>query len=116
MGESIIWYPHKKVGTSETIKAIVQTVQATEVAIESDYSSKDYIRIYVLSDIDQQDKITHQSMKYKVETIQDSRFEKQLIYRTAICKRVIENEHNRLEWKPKTPDTKQTFLVTNKQF
>ena len=115
-GESIIWYPRKEVGTSVIIKVIVQTVQATEIAIESDYSSKDYIRIYFLSDIDQQDKIMHQSMKYKVETIQDTRFEKQLIYRTAICKRVIENEANRLEWKPESPDTKQTFLVTNKQF
>jgi DNA topoisomerase-6 subunit B len=113
-GESIVWYPQEEVGAGVAIKAFVQTVQAKDVVIEPDYGPKDYLQIYVLSSINQRDKIVHQNLEYEVETIQDSRFENQLVYRTAICKRKIENEHNRFERKSKASSTKQTFLVTNK--
>jgi DNA topoisomerase-6 subunit B len=88
-GEPIIRNSIK--GESSTINAIVQSVRSTEIEVEPEYTLADYIRIYVLSKLGKEI-ITYQNEPYKVQGVQDVRFEDQLVYRTAICRKTSAQE------------------------
>ncbi|MEM3011502.1 MAG: hypothetical protein QXE76_06800 [Candidatus Bathyarchaeia archaeon] len=74
---------------SAKIWAIVNPAQTREVIIEPGYDSDDYVRIYTLSNISHRDKVSVGGIDYEVGPVEDFRFQNQLMYRTAICRRLI---------------------------
>jgi len=59
------------------------------ILIEPGYASNDYIRIYVVSFIAHRDKMVCRGIEYEVGPVEEFRFRDQLMYRTAICRRLI---------------------------
>jgi len=74
---------------SATILAIVNPAQTREVIIEPGYDSDDYVRIYTLSNLSHRDKVSVGGVEYEVGPVEDFHFQNQLMYRTAICRRLI---------------------------
>jgi len=75
--------------TDETIKAIVQPVRSSEVPLEAGYTSEDYVRIFVTSDIKHMDRITHRTVQFEVLPPEAFYFRGTLEYRSALCRRLI---------------------------
>lgn len=94
-GESVTVYCRQEIdgaisySASATILAIVSPAQANEILIEPGYASNDYIRIYVVSSIAHRDKMVCRGAEYEVGPVEEFRFQDQLMYRTAICRRLI---------------------------
>ena len=74
--------------TTETVKAVVQTSSVSEVPLEAGYTLEDHVRIFCLADIQQGDRITHQSMTYEVLAPHAFYFRGQLEYRVALARRL----------------------------
>jgi hypothetical protein len=72
------------------IMAIVNPAQASETLIQPGYASSDVIRVYTVSSIAHRDKITFDAKEYEVGPIEEFRFQNQLMYRTAVCRRLIQ--------------------------
>ena len=94
-GETVTLYSRKEVdGTvsysaSAEIMAVVSPAQASEILIEPGYASNDYVRIYVVSGIAHRDKIVCKGVEYEVGPVEEFRFLDKLMYRTALCRRLI---------------------------
>lgn len=94
-GESVTVHSRQEIdGTvtysvSATILAIISSAQANEILIEPGYASNDYIRIYVVSPIAHRDKMVCRGNEYEVGPVEEFRLRNQLMYRTAICRRLI---------------------------
>ena len=94
-GETVTVYSRQEIdGTvthsvSATILAILSPAQANEILIEPGYASNDYIRVYVVSPIAHRDKMVCRGTEYEVGPVEEFRFRDQLMYRTAMCRRLI---------------------------
>lgn len=100
-GEDVTWHKRQETTTdpetgdktvtwtTETIKAIVQSISANEIMVEAGYTSEDYIRIFVTADIKHKDKITYGNVDYEVLPPQLVSFQGVTEYRTAFCRRLI---------------------------
>jgi len=100
-GEDITWHKRSEgaidpetgdraiAWTNETIKAIVQPVRASEIPLEAGYTSEDYIRVFVIADIKQLDRITYRTVQYEVLPPEAFYFRGTLEYRSALCRRLI---------------------------
>jgi hypothetical protein len=73
----------------EQIKAVIQQREAAELVFEPGYSSKDYIRIFVIADIKHLDRIVWQGADWEILPPQSYFFGDSLEYRIALCRRVI---------------------------
>ena len=94
-GEDVTWHKRQEgvedsetgdktvTWTTETIKAIVQSIPANEIIVEAGYTSEDYIRIFVTADIKHKDRITYKGVNYEVLPPQSVSFRGVLEYRTA---------------------------------
>lgn len=71
-----------------TITAIVNPAQASEMFIQPGYASSDVVRIYTVSNIAHRDKIVFDGEEYEVGPVEEFRFQNQLMYRTAACRRL----------------------------
>jgi hypothetical protein len=80
------------VGYSEAaeIMAIVNPAQASETLIQPGYASSDVIRVFTVSNIQHRDKIAFDAEEYEVGPVEEFCFQNQLMYRTAVCKRLIQ--------------------------
>jgi len=74
--------------TTETVKAVVQRVSASEVLVEAGYTSEDYIRIFVTADIQPKDRVTYRNVEYEVLVPEAFHLRGALEYRTALCRRL----------------------------
>jgi hypothetical protein len=75
--------------SEEVIKAVVHSVSTNEIVAEAGYTSDDYIRVFVTSDIKHKDKITYNSREYEVLPPESVYFRGVLEHRTALCRRLI---------------------------
>jgi len=73
-----------------TALALVIPARANEVLIEPGYASNDYLHIYTLANIVHRDKIAFQGREYEVGPVEEFRFREQLMYRTAVCRRIVD--------------------------
>jgi len=99
-GEDITWHKRQEgdidpetgdraiTWTTETIKAVVQTVSASEVLVEAGHTSQDYIRVFVTANIQHRDKLTWRGSDYEVLPPESVHFRGTLEYRTAVCRRL----------------------------
>jgi hypothetical protein len=100
-GENVTWHKRqegsvdpetgdpKVTWTTEVIKAVVHAVSTNEIVAEAGYTSDDYIRVFVTSDIKHKDKITYNSREYEVLPPESVYFRGVLEHRTALCRRLI---------------------------
>jgi len=72
------------------IIAIVNPAQASEMLIQPGYASSDVIRVYTVFNIAHRDKIAFDAKEYEVGAVEEFRFQNQLMYRTAVCRRLIQ--------------------------
>jgi len=99
-GENVTWHKRQE-GTvdpetgdravtwnTEIIKAVVHSVSAGEIVAEAGYTSEDYIRIFVSSDVKHKDKITYKGKEYEVLPPECVYFRGVLEHRTALCRRL----------------------------
>lgn len=93
-GENIQLYNRREINGTvtytepATVKAFVIPAQTSEVLIEPGYASSDYVRVYTVSPIAHRDRIFWNNQQYEFEPVEDFRFQEQLIYRTAVCRRL----------------------------
>jgi len=71
------------------IKAIVNPTRSTEILLEPGYVIDDYITIYVFAPLKHHDKLVHKSIPYVVLGVQDYRFQNDVMYLKASCRRLI---------------------------
>jgi len=76
--------------SSAIVLAVVNPAEAREILIEPGYASNDYVRIYLLSAVAHRDKMTWRNVEYEIGPVEEVRFRGQLMYRTALCRRLIE--------------------------
>jgi len=100
-GEDITWHKRQEgsidpetgdrtvTWTTEVIKAVVHSVSTSEIVAEAGYTSEDYIRIFVTSDLKHKDKITYNGREYEVLPPESVFFRGVLEHRTALCRRLI---------------------------
>lgn len=72
-----------------TIKAIVNTGTSGELFFEPGYTIDDYLTFYVFSPLKHHDKIIVKSVPYVVIKVQDYRFQSDIEYVKAVCRRMI---------------------------
>jgi SPP1 family predicted phage head-tail adaptor len=99
-GENVTWHKRQEgsidsetgdrtiTWTTEIIKAVVHTVSTHEIVAEAGYTSEDYIRVFVTSDIKHKDKITYNGREYEVLPPESVYFRGVLEHRTALCRRM----------------------------
>jgi len=75
--------------SNATVLAVVNPAQANEILIEPGYASNDYVRIYLLSAIAHRDRMTWRNTEYEIGPVEEVRFRDQLMYHTALCRRLI---------------------------
>jgi hypothetical protein len=73
-----------------SVTAIINPAQASETLIEPGYASSDIIRIYTVSNLAHRDKIALEDKEYEVGPVEEFRFQNQLMYRTAFCRRLVQ--------------------------
>ena len=73
-----------------SITAIINPAQASETLIEPGYASSDVIRIYTVSSLAHRDKIVFEDKEYEVGPVEEFRFQNQPMYRTAVCRRLVQ--------------------------
>jgi hypothetical protein len=94
-GENVILYPIReagdKVSYSEAvdIHAIVSPARVEEVIIEPGYIINDYLTIHVFAPIRHHDKVRRKGVDYEVLDIQDFAFQGDVLYRKAVCRRLL---------------------------
>jgi len=74
--------------TTETIRAVVQSVSANEVLVEAGHTSQEHIRVFVTANIQHKDKLTWRSVDYEVLPPESVHFRGTLEYRAALCRRL----------------------------
>jgi hypothetical protein len=93
-GETVTFYPVIS-GETESyaegiqIKAIVNPTRSTEILLEPGYVIDDYVTFYVFSPLKHHDKLVHKSIPYVVLGVQDYRFQSDVMYLKASCRRLI---------------------------
>jgi len=99
-GEDVTWHKRQEgavdpetgdravTWTTETIKAVVQSVSANEVLAEAGHTSQDFIRVFVTANIQHKDKLTWNGTDYEVLPPESVNFRGALEYRTALCRRL----------------------------
>jgi len=99
-GEDVAWHKRQEgavdpetgdrtvTWTTETIKAVVQSVSANEVLVEAGHTSQDYIRVFVTANIQHKDKLTWNGSDYEVQPPESVHFRGTLEYHTAMCRRL----------------------------
>lgn len=75
--------------SNANVLAIVNPAETREILIEPGYASNDYVRAYVLSAMSHRDKMTWRNADYEVGPVEEVHFRGQLMYRTALCRRLI---------------------------
>jgi hypothetical protein len=93
-GENVTFYsvvPGETESYAEalTIKAIVNAGTSGEIFFEAGYTIDDYITLYVFSPLKHHDKIIVKSVTYMVIKVQDYRFQSDVEYIKASCRRMI---------------------------
>jgi len=94
-GENVLLYPVREAsstiyyGEAIPIKAIVQPARIEEMVIEPGYAITDYITLYTFAPIRPRDKIERKGVEYEVSSVQEFSFKSELMYRTAICRRLL---------------------------
>ena len=94
-GEEITLYPVREAkddvyyGEGIRIKALVQPSRIEEIILEPGYTINDYITIHVFVPIKPRDKIERKGLQYEVSTVQDVYFRGELVYKTAVCRRLV---------------------------
>lgn len=95
-GEQVTVFSHRETNGTATFTegttalALVIPARANEVLIEPGYASNDYLHIYTLANIVHRDKIAFQGREYEVGPVEEFRFREQLMYRTAVCRRIVD--------------------------
>jgi hypothetical protein len=93
-GETVTYYPVIP-GETESyaegiqIKAIVNPTKSTEILLEPGYVIDDYVTFYVFAPLKHHDKLVHKSISYVVLGVQDYRFQNDVLYLKASCRRLI---------------------------
>jgi len=99
-GEDVTWHKRQEdavdpetgdrvvTWTTETIRALVQSVSANEFLVEAGHTSQDYIRVFVTANIQHKDKLTWNGSDYEVLPPESVHFRGKLEYRTALCRRL----------------------------
>ena len=99
-GEDVTWHKRQEgavdpetgdravTWTTETIKAVVQSVSANEALVEAGHTSHEYIRVFVAANIQHKDKLTWRGIDYEVLPPESVNFRGTLEYRTALCRRL----------------------------
>ena len=93
-GENVTFYsviPGETESFAEAlqIKAIVNPTRSGEVFLEPGYVIDDYITVYVFSPLKHHDKLVFKSISYVVIGVQEFRFEGDVMYVKAFCRRLI---------------------------
>ena len=89
-GDLLTWQSVDRHEKEVEIKGIVQGAGASEVKVESGYTLADYIRTYVLENVGKGDRINYLEKKYVVIELKDEMFNKKLVYRSAIARRLLQ--------------------------
>jgi len=99
-GEDVAWHKRQEgsldpetgdravTWTTETIRALVQSVSANEVLVEAGHTSQEYIRVFLTANIQHKDRLTWRDSDYEVQPPESQYFKGALEYRTALCRRL----------------------------
>jgi len=71
------------------IKAVVRPTRSGEVFLEPGYVIEDYVTVYVFSPLKHHDKLVFRSIAFQVIGVQEFRFQGDVIYVKAFCRRLI---------------------------
>ncbi|MDH5376086.1 MAG: hypothetical protein OEW95_09800 [Candidatus Bathyarchaeota archaeon] len=71
------------------IKAIVSSTRSGEIFLEPGYVVEDYITVYVFSPLKHHDKLVFKSVSSQVIGVQEFRFQGDVMYVKAFCRRLI---------------------------
>jgi hypothetical protein len=93
-GENITYYsviPGETESYAEgvQIKAVVRPTRSGEVFLEPGYVIDDYVTVYVFSPLKHHDKLVFKSIAFQVIGVQEFRFEGDVMYVKAFCRRLI---------------------------
>ena len=94
LGDEVTLYPLVEEGEKSVygdpieIKAVVESLRAEEVILETGYMETDYIKVYVFSPIRNRDKIEWKGKPYEVGPVQDYNFMGETVYKTSVCRRI----------------------------
>jgi len=94
-GEDVTLYPVRQAeesvsyGEGVTIKALVSLARPDEIVMEPGYVVNDYITIHVFAPIRHRDKIRRKGVDYEVGPVEEFDFQGQLMYRRAVCRRLL---------------------------
>jgi hypothetical protein len=94
-GEDLTLYPVRQTeesvsyGEDINIKALVSLARPDEIIMEPGYIVNDYITIHVFAPIRHHDKIRRKGVDYEVGPVEEFDFQGQLMYRRAVCRRLL---------------------------
>jgi len=94
-GENITIFPIREAsdtisyGEGVDVKAVVSPTRVDEVLMEPGYAINDYITIYLFVPLRHHDKIRRKGVDYEVLSIQEFSFKGDILYRRAVCRRLL---------------------------
>jgi len=94
-GENVILFPVREAsdnvsyGEGVDIKVLISPARADEILIEPGYIIDDYLTIHVFAPVRHHDKIRRKGVDYDVLDVQEFDFQGEVIYRKAVCRRLL---------------------------
>jgi len=94
-GENITIFPIREAsdtisyGEGVDVKAVVSPTRVDEILMEPGYAINDYITIYLFAPLRYHDKIRRKGVDYEVLSIQEFSFKGDILYRRAVCRRLL---------------------------